>query len=68
MDYVDKKKRCILEHIGDITHKRDTPLAKHMELVHGGDTRNLSFQAVEPICPSLRGGDLDKRLLQKEIR
>lgn len=71
-DYVGKTKRewrrRILEHIGDIAHKRDTPLAKHMELIHGGSSDSLYFQPLELIRPTQRGGDIDRRLLQKEVR
>lgn len=54
-DYVRKTirewRKRILEHVGDITHKRDIPLATHIETVHGGNTRDLFFQPLEYVRP-----------------
>lgn len=62
-DYVGKTKsgwrKRILEHIGDITYQRDTPLARHMEIAHGGNTDTLFFQPIELLKMSQRGGDVD---------
>lgn len=42
-------RRCILEHIGDIEHKRDTPVAKHMTKVHLGNPLSITFCVIEVI-------------------
>lgn len=57
-DYVGKTKRqkSILEHIGDIIHERDPPLARHIRQKHEGNTQDGKFHAIELI----------RKLLQKE--
>ncbi|XP_056378779.1 uncharacterized protein LOC130274454 [Hyla sarda] len=61
-------RRRVLEHIGDIRNKRDTALARHVNEIHGGDTKGMTFFGIEKMNPSSRGGDLDKLLLQREAR
>lgn len=59
-------RRRILEHIGDIHHKRDTSLAKHMTTIHPDALYAVSFWVLEVVKMGERRGDLDRLLLQKE--
>ncbi|XP_056407822.1 uncharacterized protein LOC130303807 [Hyla sarda] len=61
-------RRRILEHMSDIRHKREKPLSLHMLRHHADTPFNLDFQVIEVLKPDIRGGDLDKRLLQAETR
>ncbi|XP_056380387.1 uncharacterized protein LOC130275860 [Hyla sarda] len=70
LQYIGKTKRSfkkrIREHVCDIQNRRDTPVSLHMWAKHGGDTRCISFCAMEVIRKSPRGGEWDRRILQKE--
>ncbi|CAJ0947477.1 unnamed protein product [Ranitomeya imitator] len=58
--------RRVGEHLGDIRHQRDTPIAKHVNGLHGGDTKVMRFMGIDKIDMPIRGGDLDRLLLQRE--
>ncbi|OCT63445.1 hypothetical protein XELAEV_18044541mg [Xenopus laevis] len=70
--YVGKTKRefrrRILEHVGDVKHKRNTSLARHINETHNGCLEMLKFTAVDRIEPTLRVGDIDRKLLQREAQ
>lgn len=70
MVYVGKTirefRRRILEHIGDIEHQRETPLASHMRIHHSSNPLALKFWALEIVSLGERKGNLDRLLLQKE--
>ncbi|OCT95583.1 hypothetical protein XELAEV_18013271mg [Xenopus laevis] len=70
--YVGKTKRefrrRILEHVGDVKHKRNTSVARHINETHNGSLEMLKFTAVDLIEPTLRVGDIDKKLLQREAQ
>lgn len=72
LSYVGKTKRQLRrrigEHLGDIRHGRDTPLARHVNEIHGGDPKKISFKVIEVIRPSERRGDWNKVILQKEVQ
>lgn len=59
-------RRHIGEHLGDVRHNRDTPVARHVWTEHGGDPKCLQFQGIYLVLPSQRHGNLDRTLLQKE--
>lgn len=54
------------EHIGDIEHARDTPVALHMRRAHPDNPFNIQFSVIESIKKNGRGGDIDRLLQQKE--
>lgn len=54
------------EEWGNIRHRRDTPIARHMMEFHDGNPTSLKFLAIEVIRPSERGGDWDNKILRKE--
>lgn len=59
--------RCrVLEHIGDIEHSRDTPLAKHMRMTHHAHPFSIKFWVLKVIKSNEWKGDRDRVLLQKE--
>lgn len=64
---IRESRRRILEHIGDIGHSRDTPLAKHMRSIHSHDPFAIDFWVVEAVKLNERRGDLDRLLLQKRL-
>lgn len=70
-NYVGKTKRQLRrrigEHLRDIRHGRDTPLARHVNEMHGGDPRCIKFLVIEVIRPTERRGDIDRTILQKEV-
>ncbi|KAM4034840.1 LOW QUALITY PROTEIN: uncharacterized protein ACNLHF_021544 [Anomaloglossus baeobatrachus] len=70
LEYIGKTKRefrrRIGEHLRDIRLGNDTPLAKHMNSIHGGNIGHVSFQGIDVVPPLKRGGDWDKKILQKE--
>lgn len=70
MAYIGKSirelRRRVLEHIGDIENKRDTPVAKHMLGMHPKNPLCIKFCVVEMIKSKGRRGDVDKLLQQKE--
>ncbi|CAJ0967291.1 unnamed protein product [Ranitomeya imitator] len=59
VDYVGKTKRefrrRVGEHMGDIRHKRDTPLAKHMHTHHSDDPTGVRFTILEVVKVNPRG-------------
>ncbi|XP_073422111.1 uncharacterized protein [Dendrobates tinctorius] len=59
-------RRRVGEHLGDIRHKRETPLAKHMWMYHNGDLGDIKFCAVEVVHVNPRGGNVDKVMLRRE--
>lgn len=59
-------RRRILEHVGDINHSRDTPIAKHMRSTHENAPLAITFWVLEVVRPNERRGNLDRLLLQKE--
>lgn len=67
LDYVGKTRRelrkRIGEHLGDIRHPRDTPIARHVWDTHNKDSSCLQL---EKICPSSRRGQWDNYILKKE--
>ncbi|OCT90035.1 hypothetical protein XELAEV_18018650mg, partial [Xenopus laevis] len=70
--YVGKTKRefrrRILEHIGDVRHRRNTSVARHINEFHNGSLEMLRFTAVDRIEPTMRIGDIDRKLLQREAQ
>lgn len=59
-------RRCVGEHYGDICHKRDTPLSRHMWSCQNGNISDLKFMAIDHIRPNICRGNRHKTLLQKE--
>lgn len=59
-------RRRVGEHLGDIRHNRDTPIARHVWIEHGGNPKCLQFKGSDTIRPSPRGGDIDRLILQRE--
>ncbi|CAJ0936595.1 unnamed protein product [Ranitomeya imitator] len=59
-------RRRVGEHLRDIVKKRETPLARHINSVHGGDTSTVKFMGIEKVTKPTRGGDWDKIILQHE--
>lgn len=45
--------------------KADTPLARHMNYMHNGDTSTLTFWGITTLKNGPRKGDINKRLLQE---
>lgn len=70
LQYVGKThrefRRRIGDHLGDIRNKRDTAISRHIRTMHDGDPRFISFQAIEHVSRGMRGGDWDRRILQRE--
>ncbi|XP_056404927.1 uncharacterized protein LOC130296905 [Hyla sarda] len=70
LGYVGKTSREIRrrvgEHLGDIRHRHDTSIAKHVWEQHNGDPKVLTFQVIEVIRSSIRRGDTDRKILRKE--
>ncbi|OCT67299.1 hypothetical protein XELAEV_18038584mg, partial [Xenopus laevis] len=70
--YVGKTKRefrrRILEHVGDVKHRRNTSVARHINEIHNGSLEMLKFTAVDHIEPTMRVGDIDRKLLQREAQ
>ncbi|OCT99589.1 hypothetical protein XELAEV_18005372mg [Xenopus laevis] len=62
--YVGKTKRefrrRILEHVGDVKHRRNTSVARHINEFHNGSLEMLKFTAVDRIEPTMRIGDRQK--------
>lgn len=52
----------------DIRPERETPLALHINQIHGGNLECLSFELIKLILSSPMGGGFDRRLLQTESR
>lgn len=56
MEYIGKTirelRRRILDHAGDICNRRDTPIARHVWEVHGGDEKVLQFYVIKVIRES----------------
>ncbi|OCT97277.1 hypothetical protein XELAEV_18009502mg [Xenopus laevis] len=61
-------KRRILEHVGDVKNKRNTSVATHINEIHDGDTGVVKFFRVEHFFPTTRVGDIDRKLLQCEVK
>ncbi|OCT65911.1 hypothetical protein XELAEV_18042164mg [Xenopus laevis] len=70
IEYVGKTIRefqqRIMEHVGDVRHKRNTPIANHINACHNGNTSVMHFIGVEKVSSTTRIGDLNKKQLQKE--
>lgn len=54
------------KHLGDICHRRDTAVARHMWTCQNGDFKGLKFMDIDRIFPTARRDDLDRLLLQRE--
>ncbi len=68
--YVGKTKRelrvRISEHKSNIRNKdKRSPVARHLNSA-GHDVRTPRFMGTEAVRPSFRGGDRERRLLQRE--
>ncbi|OCT61211.1 hypothetical protein XELAEV_18047235mg [Xenopus laevis] len=61
-------RRRILEHVGDVKHKRNTSIAVHINECHNGNIKVMQFSAVEQLKQTSRIGDVNKKLLQAEAR
>ncbi|OCT94582.1 hypothetical protein XELAEV_18012259mg [Xenopus laevis] len=61
-------RRRILEHVGDVKHKRNTSVAVHINECHNGNIKVMQFFAVEQLKQTSRIGDVNKKLLQAEAR
>lgn len=59
-------RRRVGEHLGYIRHQHDTPLSRHIWKHYHGDINNLCFQLINLIQPSVRKGDFNRLILQKE--
>lgn len=59
-------RRSILEHIRDIEHAHDTPIARHMREAHSENLYAITFTMIEVVKTTELKGDFDKRLLLKE--
>lgn len=46
----------------------DLSLGRHVKMLHGGVFPRVEFFALDRVHPSLRGGDWNKLLLQRELR
>lgn len=61
LEYVSKTKRAlntrIGEHLSDIRHKRDTPLARHIWENHEEDNRCLTFCVIERVYTVIPEGE-----------
>lgn len=55
-----------MEHVEDIDHSRDTPIALHMRTVHPRDPFAISFWILETFKKDEQRGNIDHLLLQKE--
>lgn len=71
--YVGKTKRSffhrIREHVSLVQNKRmETPISRHMGLYHSFQVSKMNFFALEHLPTHVRGGDLDRTLLQRETR
>ncbi|OCT76067.1 hypothetical protein XELAEV_18031256mg [Xenopus laevis] len=70
IEYVGKTirefRRRIMEHVGDVRHKRNTSIANHINICHNGNTNMMHCIGVEQVLSTTRIGDLDRKLLQKE--
>ncbi|OCT89092.1 hypothetical protein XELAEV_18017710mg [Xenopus laevis] len=70
--YVGKTKRefrrRILEHVGDVKHRRNTSVARHINEIYNGKIEMLKFTAVDHINPTMRVGDIGRKLLQLEAQ
>lgn len=71
--YVGKTKRPFYHRIRDdvsLVSKKimETPISRHMGLLHHFDCSKMHFFALKHIPPGDRGGDYDKILLQREAR
>lgn len=71
-DYIGKTKRelrrRICEHLGDLRHRRDTPIARHVWEKYEGDPKCLTFCVIQKIRQSPRKGEWDRYILQKETQ
>ncbi|OCT67308.1 hypothetical protein XELAEV_18038598mg [Xenopus laevis] len=71
-NYVGKTKRefrrRILEHVGDVLHKRNTSVANHIIHCNNGNTAMMKFIGVEHIKSTTKIGDIDRKLLQCEAQ
>ncbi|OCT72009.1 hypothetical protein XELAEV_18034990mg [Xenopus laevis] len=71
-EYVGKTQRefwrRILEHVGDVRHKRNTSVANHINELHNGNMKVMKFTAVEHIKSTTRIGGIAKKLLQSEAK
>lgn len=71
--YIGKTKRQFWRRIKDHiyyghSNKLNTPIGRHIALAHKWDTSVVKFAALERIIPDERGGDFDKKILQREAR
>ncbi|OCT70307.1 hypothetical protein XELAEV_18037231mg [Xenopus laevis] len=70
IEYVGKTirefRQRIMEHVGDVRHKRNTSIANHINICHNGNTNMMHFIGVEKVLSTTHIGDLDRKLLQKE--
>lgn len=64
-EYVGKTippfRRHVGEHLGDVCHNRDTPLARHIWLCQNGEVKDLNFAAIDHIRPNMRRGNRQKK-------
>lgn len=58
----------ICQHISTINCCEDTPLSRHVRLVHEGDPKSLQFCGITKIKLGPRRGNLDIKLLQEEAK
>ncbi|XP_040196440.1 uncharacterized protein LOC120929221 [Rana temporaria] len=71
--YIGKTKRAFSRRIKDHLYYLEagllyTPICKHVGLHHSYDPSFITFFALEVISPPERGGDFDKKILQREAR
>ncbi|OCT96871.1 hypothetical protein XELAEV_18009087mg [Xenopus laevis] len=61
-------RRRVLEHVGDVLHKRNTSVANHINRFHNGNTSVMKFIGVEHIKSTIRIDDINRKLLQCEAQ
>ncbi|OCT73790.1 hypothetical protein XELAEV_18032754mg [Xenopus laevis] len=54
-------RRRIMEHVGDVKHKRNTSIANHVNEIHSGDTNTMTFIGIERVDITTRIGDPDRK-------
>uniref|UniRef100_A0A1B8XZB9 Helix-turn-helix domain-containing protein n=1 Tax=Xenopus tropicalis TaxID=8364 RepID=A0A1B8XZB9_XENTR len=59
-------RKRVLEHIGTINNKKETPLARHIRDFHHSDVTAISFFGIEKVKLGPRKGDINNLLLKKE--
>lgn len=59
-------RRRVGEHLGDIRHERDTPLARHLWACQNGSSTDLKIMVIDHVRSTVRRSNFQKLLLQRE--